>query len=83
MSEITSGTNGGDTGASGVRRKLARNAEHIPVSTKGHEAIVNAVAKGNAALAERLLFEHVIASRARLHAALREPVPARPRRASA
>jgi phosphonate utilization transcriptional regulator len=62
---------------------LARNAEHIAVSTKGHEAIVNAVAKGDAALAERLLFDHVIDSRERLHAALREPVPARSRRASA
>jgi phosphonate utilization transcriptional regulator len=54
---------------------LARNVEHIPVSTKAHEAIVNAVAKGDAVRAERLLFEHVIDSRERLHAALREPLP--------
>lgn len=55
---------------------LARNAEHIPVSTKAHEAIVDAVAKGDALRAERLLFEHVIDSRLRLHAALREPAAA-------
>ena len=55
------------------RETLARNAEHIPVSTRDHEAIVNAVAKGDGELAERLLFEHVIDSRERLHAALRSP----------
>lgn len=55
------------------RETLARNAEHIPVSTRDHEAIVNAVAKGDGEQAERLLFEHVIDSRERLHAALRSP----------
>jgi phosphonate utilization transcriptional regulator len=55
------------------RETLARNAEHIPVSTRDHEAIVNAVAQGDGAEAERLLFEHVIDSRERLHAALRSP----------
>jgi phosphonate utilization transcriptional regulator len=64
---------------------LVRNTEHIPVSTKDHEAIVDAVAKRDADLAGRLLFDHVIDSRERLHAALREPPPAagRARRASA
>jgi phosphonate utilization transcriptional regulator len=52
------------------RETLARNAANIPISTRDHEAIVNAVAKGDAALAERLLFEHVIHSRERLHLAL-------------
>jgi len=55
------------------RETLVRNAEHIPVSTRDHEAIVNAVAKGDGELAEKLLFEHVIDSRERLHAALRSP----------
>jgi DNA-binding GntR family transcriptional regulator len=55
------------------RATLARNAEHIPVSTRDHEAIVDAVAKGDAERAERLLFEHVIDSRERLHATLRNP----------
>ncbi len=68
---------------------LARNAEHIPVSTKAHEAIVNAVAKADAVRAERLMFDHVIDSRERLHAALRQPTQrataksARARRAAA
>ncbi len=52
------------------RETLARNAENIPISTKDHEAIVDAVARGDAALAERLLREHVLDSRERLHAAL-------------
>ena len=67
------------------RETLARNAEHIPISTRDHEAIVNAVAKGDGEQAERLLFEHVIDSRERLHAALRSPRAAVPlaRRASA
>jgi phosphonate utilization transcriptional regulator len=49
------------------RETLTRNAEIIPVSTREHEAIIEAVAKADAALAERLLYEHVINSRARLH----------------
>jgi phosphonate utilization transcriptional regulator len=57
------------------RETLARNADIIPVSTQEHEAIVDAVAKGDAALAERLLYEHVMNSRARLHLAL-ESAPA-------
>jgi phosphonate utilization transcriptional regulator len=60
------------------RETLARNAEHIPVSTRDHEAIVNAVAEGDGAEAQRLLFEHVIDSRDRLHAALRGPRDADP-----
>jgi phosphonate utilization transcriptional regulator len=53
------------------RETLARNSENILISTKGHEAILDAVAKGDAALAERLLFEHVFNSRERLHLALK------------
>jgi phosphonate utilization transcriptional regulator len=52
------------------RETLARNAENIPVSTQDHEAIIAAIAKGDAALAERLLYDHVIQSRARLYRAL-------------
>lgn len=52
------------------RETLERSAEHIPVSTRDHEAIVDAVAKGDELLAERLLHEHVITSRERLHRAL-------------
>jgi len=55
------------------RETLQRSAEDIPLSTRDHEAIVNAVAKGDEKLAERLLFEHVINSRERLHLALSKP----------
>lgn len=52
------------------RETLARGAENIPLSTRDHEAIVDAVSKGDEKLAERLLYEHVILSRERLHKAL-------------
>lgn len=55
------------------REVIARSAESIPASTKDHEAIVNAVAKGDAALAGQLLFEHVINGRERLHRVLQVP----------
>ena len=58
------------------RETLARDSENILISVTDHEAILDAVAKGDAALAERLLFEHVINSRERLHLALKRP-PAR------
>jgi phosphonate utilization transcriptional regulator len=54
------------------REAIKRNVDIIPVSTKEHAAIVDAVAKGDAGLAERLLYEHVIDSRARLHERSRE-----------
>jgi phosphonate utilization transcriptional regulator len=54
------------------RQAIMRNVEIIPVSTKEHEAIVAAVARGDAALAERLLYAHVLDSRARLHKQARE-----------
>ena len=59
------------------RQTLTRNSENIPISTREHAAVVDAVAAANAPLAERLLFEHVIASRDRLHRALAMPPPAR------
>ena len=55
------------------RETISRSAENIPVSTRDHEAIINAVAKRDEKLAERLLFEHVIISRERLHKALARP----------
>lgn len=65
------------------RETISRSAENIPVSTREHEAIVNAVAKGDERLAERLLFEHVILSRERLHKALAKPAePPKPARAA-
>jgi phosphonate utilization transcriptional regulator len=58
------------------RETISRSAENIPVSTREHEAIVNAVAKADEKLAERLLVEHVIESRERLHRALAKPARA-------
>lgn len=60
------------------RETLARNAANFPISTRDHEAIVNAVDKGDAALAEQLLYQHVISSRERLHEALQSPPGALP-----
>lgn len=49
------------------REAIQRNVAVIPASTKEHAAIVEAVAKRDPAAAERLLYQHVIDSRARLH----------------
>ena len=49
------------------RETLVRGSGNIPVSTREHEAIVHALAKGDEKLAERLLTEHVLHSRERLH----------------
>ena len=59
------------------RETLVRGSENIPVSTREHEAIVHALAKGDEKLAERLLTEHVLHSRERLHGALAKPARAR------
>jgi DNA-binding GntR family transcriptional regulator len=52
------------------RETLTRSSDNIPVSTREHEAIVHALAKGDEKTAERLLVEHVLHSRERLHGAL-------------
>ena len=58
------------------RETISRGTENIPISTREHEAIVTAVSKHDEKLAERLLCEHVLQSRERLHAVLARP-PAR------
>ena len=55
------------------RATISRSAENIAISTREHEAIVNAVARRDEKLAERLLNEHVVASRERLHRVLAKP----------
>ncbi len=55
------------------RATLARTIDHMPVATRDHEAIVNALAKGDEKGAERMLYDHVIASRERLNRALQQP----------
>jgi phosphonate utilization transcriptional regulator len=62
------------------RATLARTVDNIPVATRDHDAIVNAVAKGDEKAAERLLYDHVIGSRDRLNRALKEPPAASPKR---
>jgi phosphonate utilization transcriptional regulator len=62
------------------RATLARTVDNIPVATRDHDAIVNAVAKGDEKAAERLLYDHVIGSRDRLNRALKEPAAASPKR---
>ncbi len=57
------------------REMLLRDADNITLSTREHEAVVEAVTKGQADVAERLLFDHVIHSRERLHRALATPAP--------
>jgi DNA-binding GntR family transcriptional regulator len=52
------------------RATITRGVENIPLSTEEHEAIVEAVAARDERRAEDLLTEHVLVSRARLHAAL-------------
>jgi DNA-binding GntR family transcriptional regulator len=48
------------------REAIQRNLDIIPASTREHEAVVEAVAKRDSALAARLLYDHVINSRSRL-----------------
>ncbi len=52
------------------RATISRGVENIPLSTREHEAIVDAVAARDEKRAEKLLVEHVLGSRTRLHAAL-------------
>ena len=54
------------------REAMARSAESIPVSARDHEKIVNAVALRDETLAGRLLLEHVLNGRDRLHRVLHE-----------
>ena len=58
------------------RATISRGTENIPLSTSEHEAIVEAVAARDEALAARLLTDHVLVSRERLHKALTPTPPA-------
>ncbi|MBI5716193.1 MAG: FCD domain-containing protein [Burkholderiales bacterium] len=58
------------------RATLKRGTDTIALSTSEHQAIVEAVAARDEARAERLLAEHVLGSRERLHQALAAPAPA-------
>jgi len=51
------------------RRTALAQAGTLPVSTREHRDIVDHIAAGNAAAAGKALFDHVTASRARMHRA--------------
>ena len=53
------------------RQIVLLNSENIPLSTREHAAIVQAVAAGDQALAEKVMVGHVTSSRARLRDTLK------------
>jgi phosphonate utilization transcriptional regulator len=57
------------------RQTLARGPESFPISAREHAAIVDALARRDAQAAARLLYEHAMESRERLHATLDAPAP--------
>lgn len=62
------------------RETLAHGPDSFPTSTHEHLAIVEALSKGDGAAAARLLYEHAMQSRERLHRTLDRPAaPASPR----
>lgn len=52
------------------RETLARGADSFPISTREHSGIVDALARRDADRAGKLMYEHAMESRDRLHAAL-------------
>lgn len=52
------------------RATISHSTDNIPLSTREHEAIVDAIEAGDQALAEKRMTAHVLGSRARLHEAL-------------
>lgn len=52
------------------RATISHSTDNIPLSTKEHEAIVDAIDAGDPLLAEKRMTAHVLGSRARLHEAL-------------
>jgi phosphonate utilization transcriptional regulator len=55
------------------RETLARGPQSFPTSTHEHEAIVEAIARGNGEEAAQLLYQHAVRSRERLHRTLDRP----------
>ena len=62
------------------RQTLARGPESFPISAREHAAIVDALARGDAGASSRLLYEHAMESRERLHATLDAPARRAPRK---
>lgn len=55
------------------RETLTHGTDSFPTSTHEHEAIVDAIARGAGKEAARLLYEHAVRSRERLHRTLDRP----------
>ncbi len=55
------------------RETLSRNPESFPISTREHQEIVEALDRRDPVLASRLLYEHAMESRDRLHVAIDPP----------
>jgi phosphonate utilization transcriptional regulator len=53
------------------RETLARGADSFPISTREHAAIVDALARRDGDRAGKLMYDHAMESRERLHAALK------------
>jgi phosphonate utilization transcriptional regulator len=65
------------------RETLEHGPDSFPTSTHEHLAIVEAVARGDAERAARLLHDHAMESRERLHRTLARPAVATPRTVAA
>ena len=65
------------------RETLEHGPGSFPASTHEHLAIVDAVSKGDGATAARLLYQHAMDSRDRLHKALDRPAANPPRNGAA
>jgi DNA-binding GntR family transcriptional regulator len=65
------------------RETLAHGADSFPISTREHSEIVDALARGDADQASRLLYRHAMESRDRLHATLERPTAAKRARRTA
>jgi phosphonate utilization transcriptional regulator len=59
------------------RETLERGRDSFPISTREHAEIVDALAEGNADRAGKLLYQHAMESRDRLHAAIDVAPPRR------
>lgn len=61
------------------KETLSRGDDSFPISTREHGEIVDALARGDADRAGKLLYEHAMESRDRLHAALGAKPARRPK----
>jgi phosphonate utilization transcriptional regulator len=65
------------------RETLEHGPDSFPTSTHEHQAILGAIAAGDAERAGKLLYQHAMESRERLHRTLERPAATKSRRAGA